>query len=125
MVNDSGIGSLLDRSLGNPLSRIFGIPLALSAAVFTTSAEWKLEITLTDEVLVQQVLFLFLREVKLDWGQIAYAHFPPLAGGAAFGSTGFPTHFRSAGLTSHLGIGIGRVRYLRRYVDSLVTCYLL
>lgn len=91
MGDDSGIGSLLDRSLGNPLSPIFGVPLALPSAVCATSAEWELEITLTDELGVQQVLFL--REIKLDWEQIAYAHFPSLASSATFGSTGLPTHF--------------------------------
>ena len=90
MVNDSGIGSLLDRSLGNPLSPIFGISLAFSSALCATSAEWELEITLADSLFSGDV---FLREVKLDWGQIAYAHFPSLASSAAFGSTGFPTHF--------------------------------
>ena len=47
----------------------------------------------TDGLLVQRILFL--REVKSDLGggQIGYAHFPSLASSAAFGSTGFPTHF--------------------------------
>ena len=58
MVNDSGIGSLLDRCLGNALSPIFGIAFALSSTVCATSAEWELEITLREEVLVQRVVFL-------------------------------------------------------------------
>ena len=46
MVNDSGIGGLLDSCLGNPLSLIFDISFALSSAFSATSAEWELEITL-------------------------------------------------------------------------------
>ena len=90
MANDSGIGSLLDRSVDNPLSPIFSISFALSSALCATSAEWELEITLRDSLFSE---FSFFGRSSQIGGQIAYAYFPSLASSAAFGSTGFTTHF--------------------------------